>query len=99
MAPTTLVLFEACETPLQRSEAVDPAPALPAGEFVRFELQPKDAVVNLRLPQSLLAALRARSKETGIPSQRLIRIAVERMLGEMASSADAPHHKPGTQRE
>ena len=32
---------------------------LSGGEFVRFELKPKDASVNLRLPGELLEAVRA----------------------------------------
>jgi predicted DNA binding CopG/RHH family protein len=50
------------------------------GTFVRFELRPKDKTVSLRLPESLLHAVRARAERDGVPYQRFIRLAVERAL-------------------
>ena len=50
---------------------------LSGGEFVRFELKPKDKSVNLRLPGSLLEAVRKRAKRAGLPYQRFIRMALE----------------------
>jgi predicted DNA binding CopG/RHH family protein len=47
---------------------------------VRFELKRKDKSVNLRLPDELLTAVRARAEKEGIPYQRFIRIALERAL-------------------
>jgi predicted DNA binding CopG/RHH family protein len=47
---------------------------------VRFELKRKDKSVNLRLPEDLLTAVRARAQKEGIPYQRFIRIALERAL-------------------
>ncbi len=47
---------------------------------VRFEFQAKDASVNLRLPKSLLDAVRARAKIDGVPYQRYIRLALEQSL-------------------
>jgi predicted DNA binding CopG/RHH family protein len=47
------------------------------GEFVRFELKPKDKSVNLRLPGQLLDAVRKRAKRAGLPYQRFIRMALE----------------------
>ncbi|HVP84044.1 MAG TPA: BrnA antitoxin family protein [Rhizomicrobium sp.] len=50
---------------------------LSGGEFVRFELKPKDKTVNLRLPGQLLDAVRKRAKRAGLPYQRFIRMALE----------------------
>jgi predicted DNA binding CopG/RHH family protein len=47
---------------------------------VQFEFEKKDARVNMRLPQTLLAALKAQAKQRGIPYQRLIREALEQAL-------------------
>ena len=47
---------------------------------VTFELAPKDAAMSLRLPANLARALKARSKQTNIPVQRLIRAAIEAYL-------------------
>ena len=55
---------------------------LSGGEVVRFEMKPKDASVNLRLPKPLLEAVRGRAKIVGIPYQRFIRIALERALND-----------------
>jgi predicted DNA binding CopG/RHH family protein len=48
---------------------------------VRFEFQPKDTSVNLRLPKALLDAVRARAQAQGVPYQRYIRLALEQSLG------------------
>ena len=53
---------------------------LSGGQVVRFELKRKDKSVNLRLPEQLLTAVRARAERAGIPYQRFIRIAIERAL-------------------
>jgi predicted DNA binding CopG/RHH family protein len=50
---------------------------LSGGEFVRFELKPKDKSVNLRLPGQLLEAVRRRAKRAGLPYQRFMRLALE----------------------
>lgn len=47
---------------------------------VRFEFENKSARVNMRLPESLLAAVKKRAEKRGIPYQRLIREALEREL-------------------
>lgn len=47
---------------------------------VRFELKRKDKSVNLRLPDSLLTAVRERAQKEKIPYQRFIRMALERAL-------------------
>ncbi len=53
---------------------------LSGGEIVRFELKRKDKSVNVRLPEQLLTAVRARAEQAGIPYQRFIRMALERAL-------------------
>ena len=47
---------------------------------VRFEFEKKEARVNMRLPSSLLDAVKHRAKERGIPYQRLIREALEKAV-------------------
>jgi predicted DNA binding CopG/RHH family protein len=47
---------------------------------VKFEFQPKDASVNLRLPKALLDAVRKRAQADGVPYQRYIRLAIEQSL-------------------
>ena len=46
-----------------------------------WEASPKSARVNLRLPEALMQALKARAAKRGIPYQRLIREALEREVG------------------
>lgn len=45
-----------------------------------WEAEPKTARVNMRLPESLMTAVKARAAERGIPYQRLIREAIERAV-------------------
>ncbi|GHD10535.1 CopG family antitoxin [Tianweitania populi] len=47
---------------------------------MRFELAPKSAQLNMRLPNQLLQAVKDRAKERGIPYTRLIREALERTV-------------------
>jgi predicted DNA binding CopG/RHH family protein len=47
----------------------------------RFEFDRKTARVNMRLPERLLDAVKARARARGIPYQRLIREALERSVG------------------
>lgn len=47
---------------------------------MQFEFERKDARVNMRLPESLLSALKAHAKQRGIPYQRFIREALERAV-------------------
>jgi predicted DNA binding CopG/RHH family protein len=47
---------------------------------MRFELAPKSAQLNMRLPDQLLQAVKDRAKERGIPYTRLIREALERTV-------------------
>ncbi len=45
--------------------------------LVRFEFQPKSERVNMRLPKSLLDAVKAAAANAGMPYQRFIRRALE----------------------
>ncbi|OCW58988.1 BrnA antitoxin family protein [Hoeflea olei] len=47
---------------------------------MRFELEKKSKQINLRMPASLVDAIKARAKERNIPYQRLIREAIEESL-------------------
>ena len=47
---------------------------------VRFEFHPKSERVNMRLPKSLLDAVKASAKKAGMPYQRFIRQALERAV-------------------
>ena len=52
-----------------------------------FEFEPKSKSVTMRLPESLLAAVRARAERQGMPYQKLIRIAIENLVAEKGSKA------------
>ena len=52
---------------------------------VRFEVEKKDARMNIHLPASLLAALEERAERRGIPYQRLVRAALEEAVEPEAS--------------
>ena len=44
---------------------------------MRFEIEPKAAALNMRLPQNLLDALKAKAKSKGIPYTRYVRLLLE----------------------
>ena len=44
---------------------------------MRFEIEPKSAALNMRLPASLLAALKAKAKANGVPYTRYVRMLLE----------------------
>jgi predicted DNA binding CopG/RHH family protein len=57
------------------------AGAIPRDEwFARYERFAKDASIHLRLPGSLLEAVKAQAAKERIPTQRLIREYIERGL-------------------
>ena len=45
-----------------------------------WEIQPKSARINMRLPQGLMEALKAKAAVLGVPYQRLIREAIEKAV-------------------
>lgn len=47
---------------------------------MKFEFNKKDARVNMRLPEPLLAKIKAKAEERGIPYQRYMRDLMERGL-------------------
>ncbi len=47
---------------------------------VKFEFANKDERINMRLPSSLLVAVKAKAKATGIPYQRFIRATLEKAV-------------------
>lgn len=46
----------------------------------KFEFEPKAAALNMRLPQALLDAIKARAKAEGIPYTRYVRHVLEQAL-------------------
>lgn len=44
---------------------------------MRFEFEPKTAVMNMRLPMNLLEALKTKAKAKGIPYTRYVRLLLE----------------------
>lgn len=44
---------------------------------MRFEIEPKSAALNMRLPASLLDAVKARAKAKGVPYTRYVRMLLE----------------------
>jgi predicted DNA binding CopG/RHH family protein len=53
----------------------------------RFEFEAKDTQINMRLPESLLRAVRATAKERGIPYQRFIRQTLEQAVARSSPKA------------
>jgi predicted DNA binding CopG/RHH family protein len=49
-------------------------------ERVRFEFEKKTAQLNMRVPKSLLDAVKKRAKARGVPYTRLVREAMELVL-------------------
>lgn len=49
---------------------------------VRFEFEPKTAKINMRLPESLLAAVKKLAAKRGMPYQRFIRETLERAVAK-----------------
>ena len=49
---------------------------------MRFELQPKEKSISLRISEGLLKAVQTHAKRQGIPYQRYIRQALERAIGQ-----------------
>lgn len=45
-----------------------------------FEFEKKDAHLTMRIPEALLAAVKAKASKRGVPYQRLIREAIEQAL-------------------
>ena len=69
---------KAAEKFLERdlSAYLDPANMQP----LRFEFQPKDAQVNLRLSKGLLEAIKARAATEGMSYQKFMRMTLEQAI-------------------
>jgi predicted DNA binding CopG/RHH family protein len=52
-------------------------------KHAKFEFQPKAAALNLRLPQNLLNALKAKAKAQGIPYTRYVRLVLEKDIAQV----------------
>ena len=52
-------------------------------KHVKFEFEPKAAALNLRLPQNLLDALKAKAKAQGIPYTRYVRLVLEKDIAQV----------------
>ena len=52
---------------------------------MRFEVEPKQAALNMRLPQSLLNAVKAKAKAQGVPYTRYVRMLMEEDVAPMHS--------------
>jgi predicted DNA binding CopG/RHH family protein len=55
---------------------------LSGGRPMPFEFERKTVQINMRMPESLVRAVKARAAERGIPYQRFIREAIEKMLSK-----------------
>ena len=53
--------------------------------LVRFEFQPKNERVNMRLPKSLLDSVKAAAAKAGMPYQRFIRQTLEAAVQDRQS--------------
>jgi predicted DNA binding CopG/RHH family protein len=52
-----------------------------SGETVTYEFAKKDARITMRVPDTLLTAVRSKAEARGIPYQRFIREALEKAVG------------------
>lgn len=57
---------------------------------VRFEFEPKSERVNMRLPKTLLIAVKDAASQAGVPYQRFIRLALERAVSKGAKAPRQP---------
>jgi predicted DNA binding CopG/RHH family protein len=78
VAATDLTKTDLTKTDLTKYDLAGARPV--RFEFEKFEFEKKDARVNMRIPEPLLAAVRTRASERGIPWQRYIREVLERAV-------------------
>lgn len=77
----TIPTFESDEEAERFVENVDLAEYdLSGAQPVQFEFRRKSARVNMRLPDELLDAVKARAEQRGIPYQRFIRETLEKAV-------------------
>jgi predicted DNA binding CopG/RHH family protein len=53
---------------------------LSGGQFVRFEMKPKNKSINLRISEQLFDAIRKQARRIGVPYQRFIRMKLEQVV-------------------
>lgn len=53
---------------------------------MQFEIEPKSAALNMRLPLSLLEAVKAEARSRGIPYTRYVRMLLEKAVDRTASA-------------
>lgn len=58
---------------------------------MHFELEPKSASLNMRLPAALLDAVKARAKARGIPYTRYVRMVLETDVMQGAGAMRRKH--------
>src|SRR6056297_3443838 len=61
---------------------------------INWEARPKTARVNMRLPEGLIEAVKAKARREGISYQRLIREAIEREIARGEHPPSHPRHPP-----
>ena len=49
---------------------------------MKFEIEPKSAALHMRLPESLLEAVKSRAKAKGVPYTRYVRMLLETDLAQ-----------------
>ena len=49
-------------------------------KIVKYEFEPKNTTINLRLPEKLLEAIKEKAKKSGLPYTRFIRLILEKAL-------------------
>ena len=47
---------------------------------VKYEFEPKSAIINLRVPEGLLTAIKAKAEKEGLPYTRFIRLILEKAI-------------------
>lgn len=47
---------------------------------VKYEFEPKSAIINLRVPERLLTAIKAKAEKEGLPYTRFIRLILEKAI-------------------
>lgn len=72
---------------------------LPILKVMRFELSPKSSTISLRLPERLHAAFKALARKADIPTQRLIRAALEDYLAKTGAVGSPRKQTRATKRK
>ncbi|UFN02838.1 BrnA antitoxin family protein [Xylella taiwanensis] len=57
---------------------------------MHFEIEPKTAVLNMRLPTQLLEALKAKAKTKGVPYTRYVRMLLESDAASLRGTSGDP---------